>query len=165
MFQRKNQISWKKKIQKSLISPKKLIFIENQKRLEKSKRFDYRKKRILPKIKLLQKTHHFNFPKVIREIRFPANKPRFRFWNQNKFYFSNTLQFSKNLSLAYQFKRFVFPKFLKKRFWDTVNSNPLEKQTQHRQNKLHLGKKENFKNSTKLSKLYRKRGFLEKSKK
>ncbi len=150
---------------KALVSPKKLILIENQKRLEKNKRNFYLKNRILPKIKLIKKLHHFNFPKTVRELRIPANKPKFRFWNQNKFFFSNTLQFATNTSLAFQFKRFVFPKVLRKSFWNAKRLAGLEKQYKQKNNRRHLSKNVSFKTHAKKIPLYRKRWPLDKLKK
>lgn len=149
---------FKNKPKKTLISPKKLVLIEDQKRLEKNKRIYYLKSRLLPKIKILKKLHHFNFPKIIREIRMPVNKPKFRFWSQNKFFFSNTLQFVKNTSLAFQFKRFVFPKLLKRRFWNAKRSEDKQKHQKKNRNA-------NFKNNNKRLPLYRKRWSFDKLKK
>ena len=157
---------FKNQPKKTLISPKKLILMEDQKRLEKNKRIYYLKSRLLPKIKILKKLHHFNFPKIIRELRVPVNKPRFRFWNQNKFFFSNTLQFATNTSLAFQFKRFVFPKLLKKRFWNAKKRlEGEEKQNPRKKNRIHLIRNANFKNKQKSLPLYRKRWSFDKLKK
>lgn len=158
---------FRNKPKKILISPKKLILIEDQKRLEKKKIFYYLKKRILPRIKLIKKMHHFNFSKIVREIRLPANKPKFRFWNQSKFFFSNTLQFATNTSLAFQFKRFVFPKLLKKRFWNGKRLEELESQNKkykNQKNKFHVVKVNMKSNNKKLSP-YRKRWAFETSRK
>lgn len=108
-FQKKRK---KKNKQRNFkISAKKLIWLEDKKRLGKS---SYLKKRILKKIHLLEKLHRYNFPKAIRKIRLPANKPKFRFWNQNKFFFSSALKFMKNTPVAFQFRRFRFPKSVRK---------------------------------------------------
>ena len=151
------------KPKKTLISPKKLIHLEARKRFQKDKRVYYLKKNILPKIKFIQKLHHFNFSKTLREIRMPENKPRFRFWNQNKFFFSNTLRFTKNTSLAFQFQRFVFPKLLKKRFWNAKRLAGLEKRKKPKN--FHLRKNFEKKKNKKLVLPFRKRWPFEKLKK
>lgn len=90
-----NTIIPKIKIKKEIKSAQKSYFIkkykalpifpniltkrENQNRLEKNKINFTLRKRILTKINLIKKTHHFNFPKIARAIRQPQNKPRFRF--------------------------------------------------------------------------------------
>jgi ribosomal protein S2 len=151
---------WSNKPKKSFISPKKLIIIENQKRLEKSKKSYYLKNRVLPRIKIIKKVHHFNFPKIVREIRLPMYKPKFRFWNQNKFFFSNTLQFSKNTSIAFQVKRFMLPKLLRKRFWKLKrlgkNKNKIYKHKMYNP-KLNFEKLEKFNNKYKKFLVLRKR--------
>ena len=83
----KKKWHFRNKPKKQLVSPKKAILIEDQKRLKKSKRVYYLKNRILSRIQLIKKLHHFNFSQTIRNIRLPLNKPKFRFWNQNKFFF------------------------------------------------------------------------------
>lgn len=153
---------FKEKVKKNLISPKKLILMEDQRRLEESKKMYYLKKRILPKIKLIKKLHHFNFSKTIREIRLPSNKPKFRFWNQVKFFFSNTLPFATNTNLAFQFKRFVFPKLLKKRFWNEKEIENQNKRYKKKRNKLHVN---TLKNNKKKPQIFRKRWAFEKPKK
>ena len=112
---RKKQSFLESKPKKIDISPKNLIQLENQKRFQKNKTRFFIKKRILRGINLIKKMHHFSFSKIVPMITLPVNKPAFRFWNQNKFYFSNSLTFLKNTILAFQFKRFSFPKFLRKR--------------------------------------------------
>jgi hypothetical protein len=62
-----------------IVSAKKLISIENRKRLKKKKINFYLKKRILLKMKLIRNFQNYNFSKIIREIRLPSHKPRFRF--------------------------------------------------------------------------------------
>jgi len=68
-----------KKLFAKKFSSRKLILIEDQKRLQKNKIVYYLKKRVLPKIKRMQILHHFSYPKIVRQIRMPANKPKFRF--------------------------------------------------------------------------------------
>ena len=106
---------------KKLNSPKNLVFFENQKRFEINKKKISFKKRILPKIRLIQKLHHFSFSKILREIRITANKPQFRFWKQNRFYFSNTLRLVANTSEAFQFKRFKLSKWNRLKPWKKRN--------------------------------------------
>ena len=61
------------------ISPKKLILVENRKRLTKNKTNFYIKKKLLSKINLIKKLQAYNFPKVIKAIRLPENKPTFHY--------------------------------------------------------------------------------------
>ena len=63
-FKYKKKPYFRNKPKKRLISPKRLILVEDQKRLGKSKKIYYLKKRILPKIQLIKKLHHFTFPKI-----------------------------------------------------------------------------------------------------
>ena len=102
-----------KKTKKSCTSPKKLILVEEQKRFGRKKLY-YLRTSVLKRINLIKKLHHFDVSKTVRQIRIPSNKPRFRFWNLIKFFFSNSLQFGANTSLAFKFRRYVFPKLLRK---------------------------------------------------
>ena len=101
------------KAKQRLITPKKLILIENQKRWETKSFHFYLKKNILSKIKLIKKLHRFNFAKIARQIRIPKNKPKFRFWNKSKFFFSRTLKFSQNTNLAFQVQTFGIRRFFR----------------------------------------------------
>ena len=106
-----------------MILPKKLIFRENQKRLGAYQKFFVLKRRILQKIQCVQRRHHFSVSKVRRQIRIPANKPKFRFWKQMRFFFSSSIRFVTNTNLAFQFQRYIFKlwKIDKKQFWAEKN--------------------------------------------
>lgn len=67
------------KSERRLVSPKKLILVENRKRLTKNKTNFYLKKQLLSKINLIKKLQYYNFPKVIKAIRLPENKPTFHY--------------------------------------------------------------------------------------
>lgn len=73
------KIKFHDKPKRTLVTPKKLISIENRKRLIKNKTNFYLKKRLLSKIQLVKKLQYYNFPKIMKAIRLPANKPPFRY--------------------------------------------------------------------------------------
>ena len=150
------------------ITPKKLSRIENQKRFHGKKRNFYLKTKVLPKIKLLKRTHHFNFSKVWQEIRAPENKPRFRFWHAKKFFFSRALPFVTNTPCAFQFKRFVFPKMRRKQLQDLKQWNWVSrKRNKHKQRKkiFSVMFRKRKKTKEKHFQPYRKKWTVKKSKK
>ena len=111
---------FKKKHKIKVVSPKKLISVENRKRLKKNKINFYLKKRILSKIRIIQKIRPYNFTKILWEIRLPKNKPTFRYWNRRKFWFSNPIQFLINTPFQYTFKRFRIKRIMyPELFWKT----------------------------------------------
>jgi len=114
---------------------------------------------MLKKMNLMQKIHPFNFPKVARAIRQRQNKPWFRFWNQNKFYFSNNRKFSQATSLTYQFKRFTFKKVLRYRLKFRLKKYYKERRERRKKkrNQRYTFKNSNQKNNPKMPSLYRKR--------
>ena len=139
---------------RKLNSPKNLVFLENQKRFEIKKNKFFFKKRILPKIQLIKKIHHFSFSKILREIRIPANKPKFRFWKQNRFYFSNTLRLVANTSEAFQFKRYKLKKWNRLKFWKKKNYRRL---LEIKNKRFYRNKKKSFSGERKNLTRYRKK--------
>ena len=138
-------------------SPKNLVFLENQKRFGIKKKKFFFKKRILPKIKLIQKIHPFRFSKILREIRIPANKPKFRFWKQNRFYFSNTLRLVANTSEAFQLKRYKLKKWNRLKPWRKENYQRLLSNRNKRYYRNQRNKRNARKNDKKNTTPYRKK--------
>lgn len=135
------------------VSPKKLISVENVKRFNQNKiNFDW-KKRIVSKIKRIQKLRPYNYTKILREIRLPNNKPTFRYWNRRKFWFSNAIQFVINTPFGYSFRKYRVKKMMvNKIFWRKMQ-------------KLRPIKKKYNKNKTVYKKHYKTRWSPKKSKK
>lgn len=75
----RKKIKGNPKSERQLVSPKKLILVENRKRLTKNKTNFYLKKKILSKINLIKNLQYYNFPKIIKAIRLPENKPTFHY--------------------------------------------------------------------------------------
>ena len=68
-------------------------------------------------MKLIKNLRHYNFPKIIREIRLHINKPMFRYWNKRTFWYSNRMQFATNSYVGYTFKKKKFKKLVRNRLW------------------------------------------------
>ena len=116
---KKNLRNQKKFDEKSLlrkISPKKLISSENRKRLKKSRMDFYMKKKILSKIHLVNKLEAYNFPKILKALRLPENKPTFAYWNKRKFWFAKPIKFSASLPVWYIFQRYTLKNLMRRRF-------------------------------------------------
>lgn len=92
-----------------------LVDLENQNRLKKNQIHFRAKNNFLTKITKIQTRRTFNFPKITRAIRLPANKPKFRFWNKNAFYFTKTAPFLSNSARIYKLKRFRLNAILRKK--------------------------------------------------
>ena len=136
----KFQWDFKKKFTLRMVSPKKLIALENWKRLKKNQNNFYLRKRVLKKINLIRKLRYYNFPKIIKEIRLPENKPNFRYWNKRKFWFASPVKFASSLSLWYTFKRFKLRKLLRNKTWKAKRKQREEQNVVWKKNKSLLRK-------------------------
>lgn len=148
----RNQRKIQSKSERTLISPKKLISIENRKRLTKNKTNFYFKKHLLEKINLIKKLQYYNFPKIIKAIRLPENKPTFHYWNKRKFWFSKPVKFAATLPLWYLFKRYTLKNIMRRRIIKAHRKQRAENKSAWKKNRNLLKKKK-----------YRKRWSINKS--
>lgn len=140
------------KSERRIVSPKKLILMENRKRLTKNKTSFYIKKNILSKIRLITKLQAYNFPKVVKAIRLPENKPTFPYWNKRKFWFAKPVKFAATLPFWYLFQRYTLKNLMRRRLIKIHQKQRAEKKNFWKKNQSVLRKK-----------IYRKRWSINKS--
>ena len=111
-----------------------LVWLENAKRLGEKKSHSLAKTNFLQKLKKSKLHNFFKFSKITGAIRLGANKPKFRFWNKNAFYFAKTLPFTSNAANTYKIKRFRLNAILRKRIktakredWERAREAAIEK--------------------------------------
>lgn len=136
----RNKMKNHPKSERQLVSPKKLISVENRKRLTKNKTNFYLKKHLLWKINSIKKLQVYNFSKIVKAIRLPENKPTFHYWNKRKFWFSKPIKFAATLPLWYPFKRYTLKSLMRRRIVKIHQKQRAEKRNFWKKNRNALKK-------------------------